>query len=82
MDVVANNPPECEALYNQSRALIEDLDSYDLYRTVYKDGNGATSLKKKFISRQRKGSKGLVYDMPTYVNRQDVRKALNIPTSI
>jgi hypothetical protein len=53
MDVIPNNPPECEALYNQSKALIEDLDSYYLYRTVYDDGEGIpksqrTSMKKKF----------------------------------
>lgn len=33
LDVPANNPPACSALYDQAMGYIEDLNIYDLYRT-------------------------------------------------
>ena len=61
-------------------SLIEDLDIYDLFRTVYSDGGNQSGTKNKIegiknkFKRHRKSYKGSVLDaMPDYVNRPDVR---------
>jgi hypothetical protein len=76
MDLPANNPPECEPLYNESMTLIQDLDIYDLFRTVYADQKSA-------ISKARRILFAAGYDdMQSYINLPEVRKALNIPEYI
>ncbi|TNV78909.1 hypothetical protein FGO68_gene989 [Halteria grandinella] len=87
-----HNAEGCDELYKKGMGLIKDLDIYDLFRTQYNANTNTQSTLKPSVSQRRflhsrhplKQAKDsyISYDMESYVNRPDVRQALNIPSFV
>jgi len=73
-------------LHNQSLTYIQDFNIYDLYRTQYPGMSSPLSKVRKMPLHQKhfemaklRASQKLKDGMGGYLNRADVRGALNIP---